>query len=104
MKPIEFERKYRCYSFLKHPSYTGREIKEDIIELLQEDNGFAWRHYGTLLYEEDGAFFTKDSIINFYKKFIKGKYPLLDNQEYYLKFVGTHESMLIAKKKIEDFV
>lgn len=102
MKPIEFEKKYNCYNYGEHPHYKGKEIKQDIKELLQENSGFAYKNEEGLLITQKGeAYFTKSSIENFENKFIKGEYPLSDNKEYYLEFVGMHEDVLIAKKALD---
>jgi hypothetical protein len=100
MKPIEFEEKYKCYIYGDHPLYKGKEIKQDAKKLLLQNNGFAYRNKNGLLVTEKGeAHFTKNSIEDFERKFIRGQYPLSDNQEYYLEFVGMHEDILIAKKR-----
>lgn len=103
MKPIEFEKKYKCYAYVGHPVYKGKEIKQDIKMILLEDNGFAYKDKEGLIHIEKGSSsFTKRSIELFETRFIKGDgkfLPLSDNQEYYLEFVGINEDILMAKRK-----
>lgn len=100
MKPIEFEKKYKPYD-LVHLTFTGKEIKEDALSLLyNDDGGYAYfdESTGYVVREKGCSSFEKVSIISFIGKFIHGKYPLSDKTKYYLEFVGCHEDILIAKR------
>lgn len=100
MKPIEFEEKYKPYG-LKHLAFTGKEIKDDVLSLLDNNNnGYAYfdENTGYIVQEKDCSSFTKLSIIVFINNFINGEYPISDKTKYYLEFIGCHEHILIAKK------
>lgn len=109
--PDDFEDKYEIYGYAEHPYFSGKEIREDVNNLLKTDDGLFGYIDSDGFYNEgkDGSIITKEAVERFKKNFLignkkEGKYPLSNNKQYYLTMVGKHEDVLIAKakKKKED--
>lgn len=112
--PKDFEDKYKIYGyfgFVDPPYFSGKEIREDVNNLLKTDDGLFGYIDSDGFYNEgkDGSIITKEAVERFKKNFLignkkEGKYPLSNNKQYYLTMVGKHEDVLIAKakKKKED--